>query len=116
MDVNTRVLSKRSIRVLYSVADAILASQGRSLDRDIAPAFKRRLLHDGVAMARWSWCMLACIEWLPVITFRSRRVFSQLDVDRRSSILRSWEMSRLGFRRRALLTLRKLIEGVLQET
>jgi hypothetical protein len=102
-------LSPRAARVLYNVADA-LAQEGAPV-RDVAPQVERAIRHRGVATARRVWLLLLCIEWQPVLTLRERRGFSWLPRERRRALLRGWEGSRLGARRRAFEELRGWIEA-----
>ena len=107
-------LSPRAARVLYNVADA-LAEEGAP-PLDVAPFVERALRQRGVAAARRAWVLLMCIEWQPIATLRGRRGFSWLPRERRRSLLRGWERSRLAPRRRALAELRAWIEAAASQS
>ena len=96
-------LSARSARTLVNVADALADPAG--LRFDPSPQVSRRLRWEGVGAARRCWLALACIEWQPLLTLRSRRGFSHLDRERRRAQLDGWRRSRLGLRRRVLADL-----------
>ena len=102
-------LSPRAARVLYNVADALADEGAPALD--VAPFVERAIRHRGVAAARRVWLLLLCIEWQPVLTLRERRGFSWLPRERRRALLRGWERSRLGPRRRAFAELRGRIDA-----
>jgi hypothetical protein len=95
--------------VLYNVADA-LAEEGAPV-LDVAPFVEGAIRHRGVAAARRVWLLLLCIEWQPVVMLRERRGFSWLPRERRRALLRGWERSCLGPRRRAFTELRGWIEA-----
>lgn len=100
-----RILSARSARTLYNVADALVppgeGTPGGG-DVDLAPFVARRLRAEGPGAARRLWLLLASIEWLPVLRLRARRGFSKLSLERREAELAGWRHSRLRWRREAL--------------
>jgi hypothetical protein len=109
-----RLLSARSARTLYNVADALVPPGPEGApgggDVDLVPWLEGRLRRDGPAVARRLGALLLCLEWHPVATLRAPRPFSRLPRSRRRALLARWERSRLAVRRRALASLRATIE------
>ena len=114
-----RLLSARSARTLYNVADALFPGGDQGPDGgavDVAPEVVRRLRHGGPRAARRAWFWLAVTEWAPVLGLRSRRSFSRLPRERRRRLLESALARGLPAQRRALTELRGWIEAALADS
>jgi hypothetical protein len=113
-----RVLSPRSVRTLYNVADALFPGGGAGPEGgavDVAPEVVRRLLHRGPGAARRAWFWLAVTEWAPVLGLRSRKSFSRLPRERRRELLERALSGGPAARRRALEQLRDWIGAALRD-
>lgn len=110
------MLSARSARTLYNVADALVppgtGDEVGAGDLDLVPEVETRLQRAGPGAARRLQLILAWIEWDPVLTLRARRSFSQLPRPVRSRLLDGWRTSRLAARRRAF----DALEGLVRES
>jgi hypothetical protein len=110
---------KRAARTFYNVADALIPPGDDGAigagDVDLMPGVEQRLAREGGGGLGRLRLLLALIEWLPVLTLRSRRSFSTLPRARRCEFLDGWQRSRWGARRRAFLRLRGLIEEGFRE-
>ena len=108
-------LPARPARTFYNVADALIPPGPDSGlgagGADLAPDAARLLRERGAGERRRFLWSLWCLEWQPVVTLRGRGSFSQLPRERRATILRGWQRSRLALFRRAFY----LLDDVVRE-
>lgn len=108
-----RLLSPRAARTFYNAADALVPpgpdGEPGAGDVDLVPELERQLRFQGVGAARRLTCLLAALEWEPVLALRGRAGFSWLPREARRRILDAWARSRIPTRRLALARLEGLV-------
>jgi hypothetical protein len=107
------LVSKRSARTFYNVADALRppeAGHAGAGDVDLVPALTAHLRWQGVGAARRFFCILFLIEWLPALGSGRGRRFWRLPRAERQRHLERWRSSRLRLRRESLEWLEALVD------
>jgi hypothetical protein len=93
METRARLISARTGRTLYNLADALHPPRGEvpgAADVDLVPALERALRVRGPGAVRRFWCVLLAVEWLPVLHPGVHRPFWRLPRERRMELLGRW--------------------------
>ncbi len=104
--IDFRILSQRSARTFYNVADA-WGVEGPDAIEALGPGVARSLRHRGVGAARRTWLALAWVEWGCLLGSPAGRGFSRRTRDQRLARLEGLER---GWGRWAVVWLRGLME------
>ena len=89
-ETSLQVLSARSARTLYNVADAWGVETPSAIEA-LGPAVARLLRHRGVSAARRTWASLAWIEWRDSWSSPRWRGFSRQTRAQRKELLKGLE-------------------------